>query len=201
MGLPHYLAMTPEEFTRIAPLPDKPAWMSCRFSPQDQHLIHIPSQLPAGSILIIDDAFDLIDPNLDEIIQSLKHLFPALHGVLLDFQKPNNEVIPQLAHILSQQLPCPVGLSSLYAKEWEGPVFLPPVPLHLPIEEHLAPYAHQELWLDTSPESEQIHVTSAGIHYSPTAVDKSAFLHKDSILHCHYGIEIREDEICFHLYK
>jgi hypothetical protein len=92
MEIPLYLAMTAAEFSSCDPLPQHPAWMSCRFSSSGNGLCNLPPILPEGTLLIIDDqtppaghdAF-LVRRQLEEILNS--HLCA---GLLLDFQRPDS---------------------------------------------------------------------------------------------------------------
>lgn len=201
MGLPHYLAMTPEEFATSSSLPEHIAWMSCRFSPDGNGLMQVPTTLPTGSILVLDDAISPKGHAPAQIAEQLKPVLKGVCGLLLDFQKPDNPETATLAKALVQLQLCPTGVSEPYAQALDCPVFLPPVPLHRSVEEYLAPYAGREIWLDTTPAGEIIRITPEGVEYLPDGAAQPGTLHPDSLLHCHYRTTVTEHDICFSLFR
>lgn len=201
MGLPHYLAMTPEEFATSSSLPEHIAWMSCRFSPDGNGLMQVPTTLPTGSILVLDDAISPKGQDPAQIMEQLKPVLKGVCGLLLDFQKPDNPETATLAKALVQLQLCPTGVSEPYAQALDCPVFLPPVPLHRSVEEYLAPYAGREIWLDTVPGMETILITSEGMKYMTAMEEAPGKLHHDSLLHCHYRTTVTEHDICFSLFR
>ena len=201
MGLPHYLAMTPEEFATSSSLPEHIAWMSCRFSPDGNGLMQVPTTLPTGSMLVLDDAISPKGHAPAQIAEQLKPVLKGVCGLLLDFQKPDNPETATLAKALVQLQLCPTGVSEPYAQALDCPVFLPPVPLHRSVEEYLAPYAGREIWLDTTPAGEIIRITPEGVEYLPDGAAQPGTLHPDSLLHCHYRTTVTEHDICFSLFR
>lgn len=201
MGLPHYLAMTPEEFQSAAYLPEKIAWMSCHFSPGNAGLTHLPTDLPPGSILVLDDFIPPHNPDPAIILEQLSPLLDRVDGILLDFQRPDHPVTSRLAAALSTALPEPPGISEIYAENLDCPIFLSPVPLHLPLEVRLRPFSHRKIWLDTAPEPETLLVTSSGIQYLPCSLESSGPHHRDATLRCSYQISVSNEEVRFSLFR
>lgn len=198
MEIPLYLAMTATEFSSCDPLPQHPAWMSCRFSPSGKGLCNLPSTLPEGTLLIIDDqtppaghdAF-LIRRQLEEILN--------LHrcaGLLLDFQRPDSMETAEIAKTLLS-LPCPVCVSHLYAEDPSCPVFAPPCPLTTPMEQHLAPWQGREIWLEVALDRADYRIHKNGCQIRPASQEALPFY--DEKLFCHYGIRIEPEQILFTL--
>ena len=55
MALTLYLAMTAAELQNCRQIPEHIAWMACHFSPYSSGISNVPVQLPAGSVLILND--------------------------------------------------------------------------------------------------------------------------------------------------
>lgn len=202
MEIPLYLAMTPGEFSALTPPPPYIAWMGCHFSSSGEGLSNIPTWLPEHSLLILDDSIPMANHKMTQVVQQLTQAVEKLKpdGVLLDFQRPEQPSIAQLATEILAALPCPVGISHHYAGDLDCPVFLPPVPGHISPADHIAPYSGRELWLEVAPVWEQITVTEAGSQF--TDLEWSAFPpgpHRDKTLYCHYEIDVLEDSIRFSL--
>lgn len=198
MEIPLYLAMTAAEFSSCDPLPQHPAWMSCRFSSSGNGLCNLPPTLPEGALLIIDDqtppeghdAF-LIRRQLEEIL--------TLHrcaGLLLDFQRPDSMETVEIAKTLLS-LPCPVSVSHLYAEELFCPVFVPPCPLTTPMEQHLAPWQGREIWLEVALDRADYRIHKNGCQIRPASQEALPFY--DEKLFCNYGIRIEPEQILFTL--
>ena len=198
MEIPLYLAMTAAEFSSCDPLPQHPAWMSCRFSPSGKGLCNLPSPLPEGTLLIIDDqtppaghdAF-LIRRQLEEILNSHR-----CAGLLLDFQRPDSMETAEIAKTLLS-LPCPVCVSHLYAEDPSCPVFAPPCPLTTPMEQHLAPWQGREIWLEVALDRADYRIHKNGCQIRPASQEALPFY--DEKLFCHYGIRIEPEQILFTL--
>lgn len=199
-----YLAMTAAEFSGCDTLPPKLCWMACHFSPYGTGLSNIPRDLPAGSILILNDRTPIHGHNPDIIAKQLKEAAEALQcrGVLLDFQRTGNEETASVIGAVLDTLPCPVAVSDCYAKDFPCPVFLSPVPPHVPLAEHLAPWQGQEIWLDMAPGAEIINITESGAAILPLAMEglpDKGF--SDKKLHCHYAINVEKDCARFTLWR
>ncbi len=138
----HYLAMTPAELDAAAALPPAVAWMSCRFAPGSAGITDLPRALPRQSLLVLDDSVPMDGQRGPCIARQLEECVQALDcaGVLLDFQRSGSAQAAALAAYLTARLPCPVGISALYAGPLDGPVLVPPAPPHLPLGDWLAPW-------------------------------------------------------------
>ncbi len=196
MGIPLYLAMSASEMGADAA---QKAWLSCHFSPWSEGLSNLPTELPPGSLLILDDSSPIQGHDENRVFQELREtvaLFGCA-GLVLDFERAATEGAAQMAQRL-HALPCPVyGPPQL---QIEGPVFVPPVPILVPVEEYLQPWAGREILLDCCPAGIQITVTEKGSQTAPLpAGDISDFPHHDGELCCHYGIETADDKAIFRL--
>lgn len=205
MGISRYLAMTAAEMAAFS-LPENafPAYMACHFSPYGTGLSNIPAQLPDGSMLIVNDRTPFHGHDPEQILEQLQKILrqAPFDCLLLDLEREGIEEYTALCRVLIAQLPCPVGVSTLYAEGLDCPVFLPPVPLDVPLEEYIAPWKGRELWLDIAPEAACVTVTESGssiahIPFSPPP--ENAFY--DESLHCRYRSEVSENEIKFLLWR
>ena len=204
MAIRPFLAMTAAEIRNTDILPSKIAWMACHFSPYGKGLSNLPAALPEGSLLIVDDITPIRghDPEVItcQLIQCLDTLRP--YGVLLDFQRPDNPEIPELIHYLSQALPCPLAVSDTYGSIHSLPVFLPPVPPSVPLQEQLSGWKGREIWLDISTWGETRILTEEGCSaslLSPPEFPEAGF--KDELLHCHYKAEKAPQNVRFCLWR
>ena len=204
MAMVCYLAMTTGEVSVCPSLPKKMAWMACHFSSSGPGISNLPPSLPSDTILILDDntPFNNHDPAAisRELVQAAKQL--GVRSVLLDFQRPDVPQVQELAGILATTLPCPVGISSIYAKDIDCPVFLPPLPLNQSLQEYLSPYRSREIWLDMAPCCAELHIRSQGNQYlsmSADAFPPGPFC--DNILRCRYATSVVEDSVVFSLYR
>lgn len=201
MGLPHYLAMTPEEFANSSSLPKHIAWMSCRFSTETTGLTQLPRQLPAGSILVLEDSIPPSGHDPVVILRDAEPYLRDLRGILLDFQKPDNPETAAIAKALATALPCPVGISQFYASGLDCPIFLPPAPLHIPLEEYLAPYTNREIWLEAALCREEILVTETGTEFrSISSAQELSGSFYDHTLHCNYRTQLSGNAVTFTLF-
>ena len=202
MAIPWYLAMTPGEVSVCPQLPEHMAWMSCHFSASASGISNIPEELPKGAMLILDDStpFNAHDPSVvtQELLQVVEQL--GIQLVLLDFQRPDVPQVRDLANVLCTALPCSVGVSSPYAQAVNCPIFLPPLPLHLRLEEYLAPYKGRKIWLDLAPGCGELHILPKGNQYLPmpaNALAPGSF--RDDTLRCRYATSVTEDGVVFSL--
>ena len=150
MVLPLYLAMTAAEIRANTDFPPNIGYMACHFSPYGTGLSNCPTHLPEGSMLILNDRtpihghdHGLIADQLTELVEKLK-----CDSVLLDFQRVDVPELSLLVEKLSAALPCPVGVSDLYAENLDCSVFLPPVMPDTLLSEHLVPWQGRDIWLD-----------------------------------------------------
>ena len=202
MAIDRYLAMTPGELAKRPNSSAKIAWMACHFSSSGPGLSNLPQALPEGSMLILDDStpFNGHDPAAisRELCQAVDQL--AVHSVLLDLQRPNAPQVQELAKILVTTLPCPTGVSMLYAHDLDCPVFLPPLPLDQGLQEYLLPHKGRTVWLDTAPGWGQIRISTQGSRCFPLpagAFSPGPF--RDDTLRCRYATSLTEDGVIFSL--
>lgn len=196
MAIPLYLAMTAGEYQACTGVPAHMAWMACHFSSYGTGLSNCPKALPEGAMLILNDRIPilghdhpLITSQLTELVQSLR-----CGCVLLDFQRCGTDETKTLVKKITEALPCPVGVSELYAKSADCPVFLPPVPPDVPIREYLRPWQGREVWIDTALDGKIITLTPDGSTCAPLPPCRPPENgHRDGLLHCHYLIDIEEN--------
>ena len=203
MAIDRYLAMTAAEFFGAAVLPEKMAWMACHFSAYGTSLSNIPRALPAGSLLILNDRMPVHGHDGLAIADTLGQVMEELScsGILLDFQRPGCQEAAKIAQAVTS-LPCPVCVSQAYAGGLNCPVFLPPVPPHIPVAEYLSPWAGREIWLESSLETEELILTEAGCEIS--AAQAGGFdtpEQADGTLFCRYRIAVEESKARFSLYR
>ena len=204
MAIAPFLAMTGAEMRNNSVLPEKIAWMACHFSPYGTGLSNLPKHLPAGSLLMVDDITPprghdpvLIAEQLSMCVESLQCC-----GVLLDFQRAGCDETKVIAKQLTKVLPCPVAVSASYADNLSCPVFLPPVPPSVPLEEHLFPWKGREIWLETGLDGEVLTLTEQGCNVIPLPYPNyEADGFSDAQLHCHYTIETNEKNARFTLWR
>lgn len=204
MALPFYLAMTAAEMGGKCPLPPHLGYMACHFSPYGAGISNRPCQLPEGAMLILDDSAPigghdpiLITRQLAELVKRHK-----CGCVLLDFQRPGMEETAVLAGEIACALPCPVGVSELYGKGLDCPVFLPPVPADVSLKTYLAPWQGRDIWLEAAMDGQVITVTPKGAKCAPLASwtdPGSGYL--DEKLHCRCHMNIADDAAEFTLYR
>ena len=203
MVLPLYLARTNAELFAEPPPPGRLAYMACSFSPYTLGLSGIPSSLPEGSILILNDRMncqghspDLVAGQLQEAVARL-----SCESVLVDFQRPPSPDSESMVSRIVQSLPCPVAVTEEYAKNLNCPVFLSPAPLHLPLEAHLEPWQGREIWLEAALGQSEILVTPKGMNAScqfpPEGLTGGFYEEK---LRCHYHTKINPECITFTLF-
>ncbi len=204
MAIRRFLAMTAAEIRSTPALPEKIGWMACQFSPWSQGLSNLPGALPPDSLLILNDFTPMDGHNPSVVASQLEQCTELLkcHGILLDFQRPFAREPAELAAFLAEVLPCPVAVSESYARELGCPVFLPPVPHHVPLGEYLAPWEGREIWLDMAPDGETITLTESGAAIAPLPPEEIPRQgQKDAMLHCHYQIALPENAAKFTLWR
>ncbi len=199
-----YLAMTGGEFAAADPLPHQIVWMACQFSPAGTGLSNLPLTLPPGSILSVNDRYPMQGHDSGQISRQLRLAVEALSctGVLLDFQRQENQETAELVRLLADTLPCPVAVSECYAREADCPVFLSPCPHHIPLSEHIAPWKGRELWLDLAADAQILTLTAKGpqiLPLPPGEIPEAGFT--EDALHCHYKIETAPDAARFTFWR
>lgn len=199
-----FLAQTGAEFAQCDKKPPKIAWMACHFSPYGTGLSNLPTTLPEGSMLIVNDRIPVCGHDPGRIVQQLNAAVSDFSccAVLLDFQRSDCAENRQVAQAVLDGVSCPVGVSHLYAKNMDCPVFLPPPELDVPLDQHLAPWDGREIWLEAALDIAQLTVTEKGctslpLPYSPPDGD----FFKDDALCCSYRCDIRPDAAVFTLWR
>lgn len=202
MAIRPFLAMTAAEIFQNPSLPDRTAWMACHFSPYGLGLSNLPRTLPPGSILMVDDITPIHghDPQLiqNQLGSCVERL--SCSGILLDFQRPGVEETAALVEVLTQALPCPVGVSHLYGETGSFPVVLPPVPPSEPLESYFAPWQGREIWLELALDAVEVTVTEEGtvFHPLPSAPAEAPEFFEETLL-CRYHCDVRSDTVRFTL--
>lgn len=191
MAIRSFLAMTAAEFLSGAPFPPKIAWMACHFSPYTTGLSNIPDILPPGSLLILNDRTPISGHDPRSVEFQLRDCLEVCgcEGILLDLQRRGSEENAVLAGHLVKNLPCPVAVSDAYARELDCPVFLPPVPHHIPLAKHLSPWRNREIWLEMALDAECITLTGEGAAITPCRENFTG-KHREEKLHCHYSLTL-----------
>lgn len=196
MATETFLAMTSAEIANNPGFPSKIGWMACHFSPYSTGLSNLPQWLPEGALLILNDLTPIRGHDQIRIGQQLLDRIETLHccGLLLDFQRAECAETKALTGHLLQALPCPVVVSECYARDFDCPVFLPPVPPSCPLEEHIRVWTGRDIWLEIGWDGEQIRLTEEGSTFVPlprfVPPDTG---HYNAVLHCHYQTNVAED--------
>lgn len=202
MALRCYMAITGADYKNMQVLPQHPAWMACQFSGYGTGLSNLPKDFPEGGMIILNDLTPIHNHDPEQICRELQNIYEAMSpgSFLLDFQRPGVNETAQLAKLLCQALPCPVGVSHMYAQDLDCPVFLPPPPPHKSLEDHLSVWKDREVWLEIAQESEIITVTHAG---ATIALGEAFSLHEpvfyEAQLCCHYHMAVFPDRAVFYL--
>lgn len=167
MSINCFLAMTAGEFASCAQLPTHPAWMACHFSAYGTGLTNLPRNLPAGSMVIVNDRIPLNGHDPKRIGEQLADLEQKLDisGFLLDFQRKDVPEAEEIATHLVETLTAPVGVAEGYCQDLTCPVFVTPPSLHIPPAERFSRWNGRELWLEAAIEAGTLRVTSDGCHY------------------------------------
>ena len=204
MAIATFLAMTAAEICKNPQPADKIAWMACHFSPYRLGLSNLPKTLPPGSLLMVDDITPPHGHDPVLIAEQLTFCAESLQcsGILLDFQRCNCPETAALAKHLTEALPCPAAVSESYAVNLDCPVFLPPVPPSVPLEEYLSPWQGRGIWLEIGLCGEILTLTEQGCTVTPLhCPDPEADGFSDEKLHCHYTIETDEKSAGFTLWR
>ncbi len=198
MEIVPYLAITGKE----AVLPQRPAWMACRFAQNGTGLENIPQWLPPGAVLMVDDSREPNGHDPEQITQELQQTVQRFQcsALLLDFQQPNRPQTAAVTQAILNRIPNAV-VSEPYATGNCG-ILLPPVPLTKSTEDYLSPWQGREIWLETTLDALNITVTEQGSTLLPCPlVPEEQLPHEDASLHCHYRLDLQEDTAVFHLQR
>lgn len=199
MPLPIYLAMTAAELRQNRPKSNEIAWMACHFSPYGTGISNCPKTLPPGAMLILNDRTPVCGHDPELVAEQMKELAECFEcsRVLLDLQRPGEANTAAIVEAVLQALPCPVGVSECYANGASCPVFLPPVPLLMPLELYLASWQNREVWLEIAPSAGNFRITEQGCQQLPISFGDKRVIHKEEKLYCQYSMEASEDAVVF----
>ena len=201
MALPLYLAQTAAEMAGN-PHSGHLAWMACHFSSGGKGLSNLPEMLPACAMLILDDStpLDGHDPAL--IAEQLSEVIAGqrCESLLLDFQRAQIPGQQELAELLIASLPCPVGVSDIYARALSCPVFLSPVPPDQRLSDHLTPWQGREIWLEAALDGLMLTLTEAGCS-AEALYDFPEDGLEENTLHCHYTVGTTAGSAIFRLWR
>lgn len=203
MKIPLYLAITAAECSGCTELPSHMGWMACHFSPSGPGLSNMPSSLPPGSVLLVDDSNSFCGHQAEIIAQQLTQAISSwqLCSVVLDFQRSGDLDVKRLAEHLHSALPCPVVCTPDYAPE-ASPVLLPPCPPNRRLQDHITPFKDREIWLELALDGMTIHISREGSHTEPSpCVNTAQFPHWEEAFLCHYSILCSADAVTFHLQR
>jgi len=204
MFLDTYLAMTAAEFAGCDQLPPRMAWMACHFSSYGTGLCNFPPAIAEGSMVIVNDRTPICGHNPELICQQLTQLCQKQSGcaVLLDFQRPDSPELQQLAQLLTRELSCPVGVSSIYAQGLDCPVFVPPPAPHHTLKQHLQSWQGREIWLEAATGYWEVTIDASGMSLEevpPFPPNDPCFY--EASVHSQYCIYCQEDLICFRMWR
>lgn len=203
MGLPLYLAMTGAEMRCTSQFPANFAYMACHFSPYGEGITNIPDALPDQAMLILNDRMPCHGHSPSLIVQQLSDAVSRMdcESILLDFIHPPDSESEAMVHAIVEAHTCPVAVSAQYADGLHCPVFLPPCPLHIPLEEYVYPWKGREIWLEAALCQESVRITQKGTdcvpQFPPEGLDGGFF---DETLCCNYVIHIEENKVEFTLF-
>lgn len=203
MALPLYLAMTASEMSSNDVSPANFAYMACHFSPFNQGLSNLPTALPEGAILILNDNLPCQGHSSSLVAHQIGEVLTQFHcdSLLLDFQRLATPEVEQMVHTITSNLPCPAALPPVHIKNWDGPVFLPPCPLHIPLTEYLEPWKGREIWLEAALCQETVTINKDGpvftAQFPPDGLNGGFY---DDKLSCQYKIQSTSEVITFTLF-
>ena len=193
-----FLAQTASEFALTVPEGAKKAWMACHFSSYGTGLSNFPQELPAGSMVILNDRIPVFGHDPGRIAAELTQLVEthSVSHVLLDLQRPGDPAAAGIARAVAGQLPCPVGISPAYAGDLDCAVCLPPLPPHKHPEEWMAPWLTRPLWMELAPVCRAYAIRADGCQWTDIPYTGDFPLWDDGAK-CHYRIETGADHIRF----
>lgn len=196
MALTLYLAMTAAEIYGCSQLPEKIAYMACHFSPYGSGLSNLPSHLPAGSVLILNDRIPPQGHDPQAVATQLSQVAEKweVGRILLDMQRPGDPQTTDIVKAILDTCPCPAAVTPAYADDFDCPVFLTPQ-LRQPLQEQLTIWRNRRIWLEALPECQMITVTEQGSQIFPATLPSHySGIQTDEELHCHYHWE--EGDAC-----
>lgn len=186
MVLPLYLAMTPGEMALCPALPAHAGWLGSHAS-----LTRQPP--PPGILAVLTDRLPLpADP------APVAAALAGAAGVLLDFERPPGPAAAALLDALRAGFPGPVAAPPGFDDGLA--VFLPPCPLHVPLEAYLAPWQDRAVWLDMTAAQQTITVTALGTTFGPVTAARERTGQFDGTLLCRFRTETAPDAVRFTLF-
>lgn len=199
MALPIYLAMTGWEFQSCPELPRHTAYMACHFSSCDRGLANLPRQLPEHALLMVDDQ---TPPNGHDPEQIARQLAEAVErlcptGVILDFQRPYCQQTQAIVTAIQRVIPCPAAVTPAYQEGWQDGIFVPPVPVNIPVEAYLKPWQGRKFWLEMENTGTCLTVTDQGCVSKPLSDPLKDPVFADGAACCHYSITVLQDRAVF----
>ncbi len=191
-----FLALTDRETAES--LPERFAYMALHFSSYSKGLSNIPTTLPQGSILLLDDSMEPENHDPGVVVEQLTGLVEqfAPVAVLLDFQRPATKELAIMAEGIVKGLPCPVGVTEAYARDLGCPVFLSPPPVNKALQDYISPWKSQGIYLEIAPDCIKITVTENESKTMPIPAQQDLPL-QDRRLHCHYNVAVSPDKAVF----
>lgn len=197
MGLPLYLARTRREM--LEEKSGYTAFMACHFSSRDEGLEPW-EDIPKCHMVILNDRIPPRDPDPGKVAAQLRAVLEQTEAtcVLLDLQRSG---CPEALIKAITALPCPVGVTEMYAAGSDCPVFAEN-PMHRPLTDVLEKWPGRELWLDGAGNVQRITVTAEGAAFvSLPRQAVAGVCHRDEKLHCSYHAEAFEDRAEFTLFR
>lgn len=191
--MPLYLAMTAAEISDCQQLPEHTAYMACHFSPYSTGLSNLPNTLPRGAMVILNDRIPLCGHDPAVVAGQLQQLCEELEAecLLLDLQREDSSMHGIVRQILDLAV-CPVGVSELYARDFDCPVFLSMPPMHVPPQTHYAPWEGREIWVEAALEHCSYAVTTLSCTLQDHLTDAPL---PCPDLFCHYGFQKEADRL------
>lgn len=196
MKIPLYLAVTSDEISKKVNLPTNTAWMSIRFDQAGDGLFNFPPAPFDKGILILDDYHPYSQHSCEKICHQLKNYMDENNytGLLLDFQRPRDENLYNLARMLERELSCKVAMPPNYSNG-DSIVFLPPPSPVVSPADYLTPWKGREIWLDLTTQAYALCFTADGI--SERANPNDVFPFYDKSLCTHYHVKTVAENITF----
>jgi hypothetical protein len=203
MVLPLYLAVTGAEMSTLSKISFPCAYMACHFSPYSNGLANLPEHLPENAILILNDRMRCCGHSAGMVAQQMQDAVEhfGCESVLLDFQRPPEPESKAMVQTIVKSLACTVAVTERFAQNLSCPVFLSPAPLHMPLQQYLAPWQDREVWLEAALGQEDVIITKDGSKFVPQfPSDGLTDGFYDEALCCRYRAKTDPDRISFTLY-
>lgn len=201
MEAKHFSAVTPFEMAQY--MPENLAYMGCHFSHSGPGLTNFPTNLPPGSLLLVDDSIPILDHDpvfaTKQLLETVEKF--SISAVLLDFQKPPTDKSKEMAATIIRALPCLCAITASYTSYFNCPVFLPPPPLTAVVSDYLKPWLERGIFLELADETLQLTVTADGCTASTFMDPNFHPQHYDERLFCHYRVDVTSNSVIFSLHR